>query len=116
MRILRDAFAFSALRALAPALLICGFAFGFSPADEPKAAPAQSIISPDAPKLTAEQRRKLREHDRLRSETSSLRMASKWDESLGAAEKMATIDREVFGNSHPLVAQALAIVAEVQMG
>jgi CHAT domain-containing protein/tetratricopeptide (TPR) repeat protein len=96
--------------------LICGFAFGSSLADEPKAAPSQPIISPNAPKLTVEQRRKLREHDRLRPETSRLRMAGKWDECLAAAEKMVAIDREVFGNSHPLVAQALTIVAEVQMG
>jgi CHAT domain-containing protein len=67
------------------------------------------------PKLTAEQRARLREHDALRLETSKLRMAGKLDEATANAEKMAAIDREVFGKSHPLVAQALVIVAEINI-
>jgi tetratricopeptide (TPR) repeat protein len=103
----------STFRAIVPVLSICCATFGSSSAEEPKA--AQPFLSPDVPKLTAQQRQKLREHDRLRSETWSLRIAANLDGALAAAEKMVAINREVFGNSHPLVAQALTAVAELQM-
>jgi CHAT domain-containing protein len=81
-------------------------------ADEPKG--AQPALISDAPKLTTQQRHRLREHDTLRTEVSKLRMAGKFDESLAIAEKMVAINREVFGKSHTLVAQSLTMAADIQ--
>src|SRR5437879_722655 len=57
--------------------------------------------------LTAEQRERLKERDRLKVEAQKLAQAGKGTEADAAFEKMLAIEREVFGDVHAEVAVSL---------
>ncbi len=61
--------------------------------------------------LTAEQRERLKERDRLTGEAQKLAQAGKLPELIAVLEKELAIEREVFGNLHADVADSLAMLA-----
>ncbi len=61
--------------------------------------------------LTAAQRERLKERDRLFSEAQKLERAGKLTDMMAALEKKLAIEREVFGDVHAVVADSLAMLA-----
>jgi tetratricopeptide (TPR) repeat protein len=72
----------------------------------PCPAPPRAETPPSKP-LTAEQRAKLKERDRLEAEVKKLYAAGKLAEAIAAVEKGLAIEREVFGPVHQDVADSL---------
>jgi CHAT domain-containing protein/tetratricopeptide (TPR) repeat protein len=87
------------------AAALCFLAVGrpVTRADEPKPPPA----------LTAAQRARLQERDRLAAEVRKLRQAGKLSEAIAAMEKMLAIEREVFGPLHEEVVGSLEQLANL---
>ena len=70
------------------------------------AATAQPGPTPPKP-LTAEQKEKLPERNRLYAEMQKLQADGKIDAAVAAAEKMLAVERNVFGDAHAEVADSL---------
>jgi hypothetical protein len=69
----------------------------------------------DEPKpLTAEQRERLKERDRLAAEAQQLGQQGKLAEMVAAWQKKIAIEREVLGDAHEQVAASLAELANMQ--
>jgi tetratricopeptide (TPR) repeat protein len=78
--------------------------------------PAAAVGRADEPTpkpLTAEQRERLKERDRLFAEALKLDHAGKLTEVLATLEKKLAIEREVFGNVHAEVAESLSMLASL---
>src|SRR5262245_36686183 len=63
--------------------------------------------------LTAEQKEKLKERDRLSKEAHDLEQARKFADAVAAAEKALAIEREVYGDLHDNVAKSLKFLADL---
>jgi tetratricopeptide (TPR) repeat protein len=78
--------------------------------------PAAAVGRADEPMpkpLTAEQRERLKERDRLFAEIQKLNQAGKAAEMVTAMEKKLAIEREVFGDVHEEVAGSLTMLARL---
>lgn len=67
--------------------------------------------SPASPRLTSDQQARLKERDRYAAEAQKLRQAGKLTEATAAAEKVVTVEREVFGGVHEELADSLTRLA-----
>jgi CHAT domain-containing protein/Flp pilus assembly protein TadD len=86
---------------VATAWLIEGLAFGQAPQA--------------APRLTADQLKRLEERDRLAKEITPLIQGGKLAEAIGVVEKKLAIERAVFGDIHADVADSLAKLGELHL-
>lgn len=74
--------------------------------------PLSAAEPPQPPALTAAQKERLKERDRLEREVFRLDGQGKRVEAIAAAEKLLAIEREVLGNFHSDVAGSLIFLAE----
>jgi CHAT domain-containing protein/tetratricopeptide (TPR) repeat protein len=85
--------------------------------EEPKASQARETPAAQepGPALTlSERQQRLRERDRYGQEAAKLAAAGKLAEAVAAAEKMLTLERQLFGDVHEEVADSLQWIAQLQ--
>ncbi len=83
-------------------------------ANAPGLAQDKASTVPQSPTLTAAQRERLTERDRLGKDATELRSEGKLAEAIAAAERMLAIEREVLGEVSDEVISSLELIASIQ--